>query len=167
MASATPSDMYMNFLDATVTMGATSTDVVSTEVATGLSIRGGLAFLIHKVEWCFNNIGAAATSYLEAALSTRSGETSVPELGDQGTIDRYFLDCNGGTSSSFYQSLPIHHNFLPPIPVAAPKIVCYATASVDTAVFRSKTLECRIGFTTVKIDSRMYTELAETWGFAN
>jgi len=168
MMAATPSDMYMNFLDASVTLGATSTDVVSTEIATGLSIRGGLAFLIHKIQYKMFEIGqAGVTANIPIALSTRAGEGSVPELGDQGCIDAALVDVNAGAAGAETRITPFEHGFLPPIPVASPKIVAYATCSANNATYQSGKIEIRIGFTTVKIDSKMYTELAETWGFAN
>jgi len=163
----TPSDMYMNFLDASVTLGATSTDVVSTEIATGLSIRGGLAFLIHKIEYAIEVLGATVTAGIDVALSTRAGEATVPELGDQGTIDSLIFDSDHSATGANDRIWPVTHPFLPPIPVASPKIVAYATCSINNAVYQSKKIHIRLGFTTVKIDSRMYTELAETWGFAN
>lgn len=164
--AVTPSDMYMNFLDATVTLdSANSSTLESTEIATGLSIRGGLAFLIHLVEIVWPDV--QADDHLLAGLSTKSGETSVPSLGDTGCISSFAMNYERVTQGINRCPQTQQLSYLPPIPLASPKIVAYAATNADDAQARSKVVHIRIGFTTVKIDNRLYTELAETWGFSN
>lgn len=165
--NTTPSDLYMNFLDASVTLGADSSVLAQSEVSTGLSIRGQLAFLIHLVQFQPVAIGQGVTADLACCVSTRADLTTMPDLGANGTIDKWFMDLDHAALGTDRMIGPWNHNFLPPIPVAAPKIVTYAKASVNNAVFQNKKINVRIGYTTVKIDSKLYTELAETWGFSN
>lgn len=167
---ATPSDMYMNFLDASVTTDATaSTTLASAEVATGLSIRGGLAFLIHKVEvmWPFLDFGANP-NHIRVMLSTKADQAALPDIGDQGAISGAQMCVDFSASGGLnLEENPKILNYLPPIPVASPKIVAYVDCLADDAAWRGKEVGVRVGFTTVKIDSKLYTELAETWGFSN
>lgn len=164
----TPQDMYMNFLDASGTHdSANSSTVTSTEVATGLSIRGNLAFLIHLIEILFYDTASLAEEAQNIGISTRAGLSSVPELGDQGCIfaDKFVKEFN--TSGTSYNVGLKQVRYLPPVPLAAPKIVTYVATDADEVNIRSQKIHVRIGYTTEKIDSKMYTELAETWGFAN
>ena len=160
--------MYMNFMDVSATLdSANSSTLVEEEVATGLSIRGGLAFLIHKVEIIPADIRGTVAEQTLVALSTKAGLTTIPELGDSGCILKYEDTFVYASSGVGFEHGPKHFNYLPPIPLAHPKIVTYVQTIADEASFRSVKVQIRIGFTTIKVDNKMYTELAEVWGFAN
>lgn len=168
MAKAAPSDLYMNFMDLTVAMNSTNSSTLVTEsVSTGLSVRSGLAWLIHKVEVIPGDINGAATAVVRTALSTRKDLTTIPALGDKGCILQMDMGILYSATGNSRHQTPIPYNYLPPIPLAAPTLNVYAQTTADTATQRGKDVKVRIGFTTQEIDNKLYLELAETWGFAN
>lgn len=154
----------MQFAAGKIVSAAASNTLVETELPTGLTIRGGFAWLIHFVEFTFAEIQAASTDQtLQFALSVRQGESAVPKITDSGTISRINLAILYQTSGVVIQSQTIRDPFLPPVIVANPKLSAYFATGTDEAGFRSKTFRFRIGYTTVPIDQRMYLEIAETW----
>lgn len=164
---ATPSDLYMNFLECSVTMNASNSSTLeSSAVNTGLSIRGQLAFLIHKIEVVPPYQGNTE-EVIRYAISTRDDLSTMPSLGDKGTVFHGHQDYRLATSGAIIALMPHVFDYLPPVPVASPKLVAYVQTAADDSSYRGLELQMRIGFTTVKIDSRMYAELAETWGFSN
>jgi len=159
-------DLYMNFLNVDVTTDAADASALeSSEINTGLSIRGGLAMLVHKIEIFFPDELVNGV-YLECALSTRKGLTTMPGLNDGGCIAKARrTPILAGAAYGVLVEYPQTLDFLPPVPLAAPKISLYAAAEADDASYRSKKIEVRIGFTTQPMESKMYLEIAETWGY--
>jgi len=168
MASA--NDLYVNFKDLSVTLDASDPNtLVSEDHATGLSIRGGLAYLIHKLEVFFPDEQGrlAAHSGLEVGLSTRKGLVALPALGDPGTIakcQRYF---SVATSGMAYDAQPKLVSYLPPIPFAFPNITLYAQelSGTNHASLRGTDVQVRMHFTTEKMSNALLQEISEVWGW--
>jgi len=167
--SATARDLYVNFAVAKSAYdAANTTTLMHATIETGLSIRGGLAWLIHFIDFWFapNNGANAHTQSL--ALSTRRDLAAMPGLGDQGLIDRcdtYFL-YSTAIGQGWYPDLrPVRRPFLPPIPIASPAITLYNVVSINEGSLQGKEVIARIGFTTVPMSNALYTEIAEVWGW--
>ncbi len=162
---AAPKDLYMNFKEITVvTDAANSVTLVEASVDTGLSIRGGFMWLIHLVEMEFDMPFIGTTHSLYAALSVLKGRAVLPTYGQNGLITRYVRTFEALTSGFTNVQEPNRFSFLPPIPVAAPNLSLYAKSSLDHATLRGKDIHCRIGYTTTKLDSAAFLEIAEAWG---
>lgn len=161
-------DLYMNFMSIDVDLDAAdSTTVVEQQVNTGLSVRGGLAWLIHLVEIYFTD-ASVHQNYLLAALSTRHGETEVPTIFDGGCIAAARRDSfTAGSAYWTFDYQPKQINYLPAIPIAAQSISLYAASETNSATYQGETIEVRIGYTTVELDAKMYLEIAEAWGYGN
>lgn len=171
-AGVTPKDMYMNFWASDIPALAASGTLYSVEFPTGLSIRGELAMLIHLVEWMIYPAASAevdAGQLVEMGLSTRQGLTAVPAWPDDGCIAEqvWKFESRSGAAGIFALQNYCYERqgFLPPIPVAAPVITLYGMKTNDGAPAGTPAVTCRIGFTTIPIDSKLYQEIAETWGW--
>jgi len=159
-----PRDLYMQFKDVSGQMAASATTLNEREPAPGMSIRGMLAFLIHKIEiwspdWGTNTRGGTF------ALSTISGLAAMPSLSDKGLLCKVKSDVFFVTNGAGYVESPIQLGYLPPVPLVAPNISMYCIADQAHADINGKEIEARICFTTVPLDAAMYTEIAETWGW--
>lgn len=166
---ATTKDLYMNFKDVEVDLDSTTSTatLVEAETDTGLTIRGGLVWLLHLIEWYFSDDAAAASVTQIACLSTVAGQATMPELTDKGTIAKAQSAFQFATGVGFQFGLmqPFAQHYLPPIPIASPQICLYAKTNVDNSNLDGDTIRARIGFTTAPLDNAMYTEIAETWGW--
>ncbi|TET55250.1 MAG: hypothetical protein E3J64_00565 [Anaerolineales bacterium] len=163
---AKPQDIYMQFADVSVAYHATDvTNVVEGFRNTGLSIRGGLVWLIHMIEILFIGIYYHGnTDQKESiALSTVTGLTSMPLLGRKGTLCKAELDHGLTTSGAASGEGPKILRYLPPIPFAAPSVRIYGACLNNQVPMQGKTIEARIGYTTEAIDKATYAELAEVW----
>ena len=160
-----PTDAYMNFKAVEGGTGADSDALQEYEETTGLSVRGQLVWLIHKIEWFFDVYFTTNFLSVNAALSTVSGLSAMPEITDIGCVARVRCGFNMVTSGASRYNEPFTQSFLPPIPLAAPKLNLYVQGAADHADGQNKDVNCRIGFTTTALDSAMYTEIAETWGW--
>lgn len=161
---ASSRDDYMNFVGTKVMLGADTSVVVKGEIDTSLSVRGGLAWLIHLVEWVMGYWTSPGQLLKRAVLSTRNNLTSYPALYDDGVIDQCIRDTSyeaGGHATDLW--MPKRHGYLPPIPIASSKLALYAHTVAHNAASVGEVIECRIGFTTIKLGAAAYTEVAETW----
>lgn len=163
---AAPKDLYLQFADVSVDLDASdSSTLVNEKVDTGLSIRGQLIWLIHQIEILFSTDEAQASVTQQLAICTRSGLTALPNLGDAGVLckaEKQFLFATSGLALEYS---PLSLKYLPPIPIAAPSLYVYAKTNTDSSFLRGDTIETRFGFTTAPLDSKAYTEIAETWGW--
>lgn len=167
---ATVRDSYMNFKAIDLTMGGTGV-LSETTWPTGLSIRGGLCMLIHLVEWSIGEpilVETDGRCLMDYAVSTRGGLATMPYIGDSGYIDGGMMNYDAKITTTGYHGVldldgMIRHGFLPPIPLAAAQLSFYTYPTLTT--FSAPNISCRIGFTTVELDSRLYTEIAEVWGW--
>lgn len=159
-----PKDAFMNFKGVKVSLDAAdSSALVEARLETGLSIRGGLAWLIHKIEVYMKAADADYT--LRVALSTRQGLTGIPLLNDDGTVC-YFEERGMLVTEGFpIIQRPLQAGYLPPVPLASAMLSLYAKTAADVATLRAKEIELRIGYTTTPLDAALYTELHETWGW--
>lgn len=163
-----PNDMFMNFTDVSVTTDASnSTTLVEGKVNTGLSIRGALIWLVHMIE-CYmpikELIGTTAHGML-VALSTRQGLVTMPNIGDDGVLSKFYQVYKLSTQGATELHSPLVNSYLPPIPLATPILSVYAASDVDIASLREALIPMRLGFTTAPLDAAAYTEIAEAWGW--
>lgn len=161
-----PRDLFLNFMDLTAKYDATdSSSLEETEFGTGLTIRGGLAFLIHQVEVIFPTF--AADNDQLCMLCTEKGKSAIGanQFGDKGVIAYFQRQWAYVTSGGGVIDTPMIARFMPPVPVAAPNISVYLKTSADEAALRAAPVGVRLGFTTVELDPALYTEVAETWGY--
>lgn len=161
-------DLYMNFANVLLSYDASnSATLVSAKVDTGLSIRGGLVWLIHFIDFWFANDPSAGHVTQQMALSTVNGLAAMPEITDKGLIERVDLQSFYYTAAGFQYGVGARkkENHLPPIPMASPQVVLYAKTAADITTIRGDAIKCRIGFTTAELDAAMYTEIAEVWGW--
>jgi len=160
----TMNDLYMQFAALSVILNGTNAQtLVEAMIHTGLSIRGGLAWLIHQVE-VFCPVGTlAGAEELYVAVAGIPSLGAMPELNDKGVLVRVTDAHTMVTNGMSQQYMPWVRHFLPPVPYAGPKMCVYARTRDDEAPYRGLVVRARICFTTVPIDSKMYAELAETW----
>lgn len=157
----TVKDAFLQFAVVKVTTdAANSTVLVQATLETGLSIRGGLAWLIHLLEW-FLPHQAATLADMSGVLCTVKGLTALPALGDKGVLSR--ADWVSNSASEMWQ--PHRQSFLPPVPIASPSLTLYAKSTADVAGLRGKEAHCRIGYTCITLDAALYQEIAEVWGW--
>lgn len=165
---ANSKDLYMQFADVSVNLDSSNTTtLVEGNVNTGLSIRGGLVWLIHLIEIIFAEGETTASVTQNIALSTTPDLAAMPDLGDAGVICKAEKQVILVTSGVAFNLQPSAFHYLPPIPLAAPQISIYANTTADNSPLRGDLVEARIGFTTVPLDSALYAEIAETWGWTS
>jgi hypothetical protein len=160
-AATAPKDIFMQFAAVVVGFdGADTTNLVSASLATGLSLRAGLIWLIHKIEWEVGLNICTANAGFRGALSVRAGLTVIPQRHQDGVLDAlaHHGSCGGGLQQ-------YEHAFFPPIPLAAASINIYARTSANVAQAVDDETAVRIGFTTAPLDAQTYQEIAETWGY--
>lgn len=157
-------DLFMQFAAGRLTAGANSGTLVEEVISTGLSIRGGYAWLIHFVEVMFTRSDSAdADNIRKVAFSVRQGEALLPEIDDAGTIARIDRAILYAASGVVQVPELMRYAMLPPVVIANPKVSVYYEDQTDDAPFRNLEIPFRIGYTTIPIDQKMYLEVAETW----
>jgi hypothetical protein len=159
--------MFAQFAAVHVDLDSADTTVlVSNRLDTGLSIRGGLLWLIHAIDWYLAMDYSTSSCRQTAALSTVEGLATMPNLQDRGCIDKIqenFIITTAVAINIWYN--PVRHGWLPPVPLAAPSINLYAQCTANIAALRGDEVACRIMFTTAPLDQAAYTEVAEVWGW--
>lgn len=160
-----PADMFMQFAEIKGTTGAVSNALEETKVQTGLTIRGGLLWLVHLVEINFEGDYTANFNGFEWALSTVSGQSTLPRQGDKGTVSRGRRRLEVITSGGSIYAEPIQMHYLPPIPLAAPTLSLYVLGETNHADGQNKNVDMRLGFTTAALDAKTTLEVAEVWGW--
>lgn len=160
-------DLFMQFAAVRVLLdGADSSTLVEGKVPTGLSVRGGLIWLIHQVEWMLpNHLLTQASVELEAAVCTVAGLAAMPQIHEKGVVAVDIEGCLLLTEGMTYFRHPVKDGFLPPVPLAAPNLSIYAKSGVDDANVRGEAVIARVGFTTAPLTNDVYAEIAETWGY--
>lgn len=161
-----PKDLYMNFKSIPGLSGAVATDLKEYNVDTGVTIRGHIIWLVHMVQFYIDfDTTSGVTNKIKYALSTLTKLTVMPELTDKGCIAKGQSHLWHITEGGFSRDIPKTQIFLPPIPVASPKLALYVQASVDNAEVRSKNCDVRMGYTTAAAEEGAYTEVVEAWGW--
>lgn len=168
MGSANARDAFMNYA-AWATVSADLATLRSGTLNTGLSIRGGLAWLLHKVEAYLSTIipitETDQSESIQVAVSTIPNQAGIPDWTSQGTVDYWNIESNVRlTTSGAWQTLfrqPLESVHLPPVPLASPQLVGYAIS--DRAHTAAVTF--RVQFTTQTLDQALYQEIAEVWGW--
>lgn len=164
MAKAKMRDLYMNIFPFSVTLADPADTFVEQKHATGMSIRGGLAWLVHLVEIAFLK-GMSVTNHVAVTVSTVANLGAMPDVADKGTLVAGALDHVFTTSGRAFHVRPSAWHFLPPLPIATANISAYAQCESDEVALQLATINGRLGFTTVELDAALYTEIAETWGY--
>lgn len=160
-------DTYLNFFSLEVTANAGADDLASNNQNTAAGPSTQVAWRIHLIEF-LPHMEFAATSILNIALSTRKGQSSIPELTDKGTVAVFRVHNKAVTSGIVRDGMPRMYSYLPPIIIAAPNLTVYCQCTTDDSAQRLAKHEVRIGFTAVSItDSGVYNELFQTWNFAD
>jgi hypothetical protein len=158
-------DLFMQWRTFKLSTDATdSSDVATDQMATGLSIRGDYAWIIHRVEMAWNSWRlSAADNFFACGLTTESGRTSTPDVADKGCIATLSFTWKVGAAAEAIMQEPLVWGCLPPMIIASPNIHLYCQTGADEAALRSKSATIRIGYTTVPIDQKTYLEIAETF----
>jgi hypothetical protein len=161
-----PTDIFMQFAAWKMTWPGTSTDLTEVKKQTGLSVRGGLMWLIHLVELTgFIKPPVVTDVMVTAALSTIAGAAAAPTPADKGYVAG-FTSVSTFLTSGMMQSLyPWVQHFLPPVPIAAPSLSAYIHSSADNSSLDGKDVHIRAGYTTTPLDAKAYAEIAETWSY--
>jgi hypothetical protein len=163
--NVTPKDLFIQYKDISVlTDGADSTTLVSADFDTGLSLRGGIAWLIHMIA-CQAEVLNVTAEGVRIALSTLKGKTAMPRLHDKGCIDVFSWVAEFLTSGMFALDAVSRHSMMPPLPLAAPNISLYVQTPTDVAAARGTFVDIRIGYTTMPLDAPIFQEIAEVWGW--
>jgi len=169
-------DTYLNWASINLTVVTNAITLNSQEMETGNSIRGELAWEIHRVEWHMEGYGQVVSSEADASdcvafsLSAIPGLASMQYATDVGTIDSLQIFGSAHITTSGYSKMfdkaPYTHHFLPPMIFARPKITLYGMCLGGNTLFSGGVyVTAKIGYTTVKItDPKLYAEIAETWG---
>jgi len=165
-----PKDIFMQFAALRVALDGVATQTLKeAKLNTGLSIRGGLIWLIHRIEFIADGILTAAgvSGRLWEALSTLPNQALLPELDDKGCLAQMVRIAEAAAASDGIGSsiMPKVFHFLPPIPLAAPSLSFYAKTGLHIASMVDEVQTCRIGFTTAPLDQGLYAEIAEVWGY--
>lgn len=156
-----PKDIFMQFKGIADT--AEGTTFTAAEFPTGLSIRGALLWLMHVVEFFLpQDSHSVINGSYELALSTKKGLTAVPNPLDDGVVAYHTSAIKEATNGGAYIPLVERHDFLPPVPLAAPILYLYGDG---TNAAYTGGIGVRVGFTTEELDAATYTEVAETWGW--
>ena len=164
---ARPKDIYGQFaLVRAFVHGSDTTETVTGKLNTGLSIRHGIIWLIHMVEFFTQELHQInADNDLSWVLSTVPEEPVIPELTDKGVIAKSQLEWTVLTSGGGAFELPAVRSFLPPIPIAAPSLNVYFKTADNSSPLYGALVEARIMYTTQEVDDpALYTEIAEVWG---
>lgn len=158
----TQRDLFMQFKYIQATTGADASTLTEGTASTGLSVRGGYAWLIHEVSVDIPKPSETDT-YLNIVLAVLNGQGTMPDIDDKGVIERwshYVQITTSGLSSKFVA--PEVRRFQPPIIIANPTLSLYVQGSNDAAL-NNKAFKVRIGYTTIPMDQEQYLEIAETW----
>ena len=176
-SNVSPTDILMQFFSLPLDVTALiSTTLFTSEYNTGLSIRGNYFWYIHLVEFHFLlkallKPAAAYEGALSCAISARSGLTVMPQPEDPGVVayQRLLIDGDSGGYAPVFAELTKRQSFLPPVPLAHPKLNVYMQMALGSGTAPTWTagrkLTARIGFTTAPLTAQMYEEIAETWGY--
>jgi len=163
-------DLFMQFKFIEVELDdADAAACVTSFEDTGLSIRGNYAMLIHRVDWNFRlNEARYETDFaLRAALTVDPTVTVQQYMDDIGVIDvmEFNVDYEVTTSGGLLDHVvkPFTRSYVPPVIICAPKLGIVVSGDGDKADWRSLEIKCRVGYTTIPIDEKMYLEIAETW----
>lgn len=158
------SDVFMNFAMIRATINAANSSTLAKgSVQTGLSVRGNLAWLIHRLELIIptQNDGY---NWVDAVLSANPGHSTLPSLDDDGVIAHMREGFNIKTSGASPIDFPKKDTFMPPVIYAKKTMNLYVKSNTDYAGYRNKDVLIRIGYTTIPVEEGTYTEVAETWG---
>lgn len=156
----------MQFKGLCVSLDASdTTTLVSADVDTGLSLRGGIAWLVHAIDVAWMDAVEAVAVVYSVALSTLKGQAVIPDLLAPGCVYRWNLQSTMLTSGRSDIHLQRREVFGPPVPLATPNLTIYASTQVDVAAARGDEIQIRIGYTTIPLEPAIFQEIAEVWGW--
>jgi len=165
LASQDP-DLYTNFFSIISAFNASNSTTLTEESAsTGMSVRGGFIWLVHKVEFFMDEVHQInADNDLKAVLSTVPGQTVIPPLTRKGTLARVQVEWILSTSGGGAIQQPFVVDFALPVPIASRRLVLYAETADDSSPLHSAAVEARVHYNTIPATAQAYTEVAEVWG---
>lgn len=162
-AAQKPTDVFMQFASWSLTWAPVTTTVVEEPKNTGLSVRGGLMWIIHMIDITGVFVPIVHGNTIFACLSTVSGATVQPTAGDKGYLGGFSHTLSAPAAGATNSSLPESIHYLPPVPVASPNISGYISGEFDDTSLDGRTMHIRVGYTTTPLDAKSYAEIAETW----
>lgn len=161
-------DDLMQFASVEVNLDAVDgTVLVTTRLDTNMSVRGNMAWKLHRLDLRLPIRSAGVTNTLAVALSTRAGLTSVPTFTQRGCIQRWDFVNESTISGVLTGFFPRVDTFVPPLPIASPAIHIYAALDVSVPVLLGLKCAIRLGFTTEELDNDMRQELLDVWGWGS
>ena len=165
----TSKDLFMQFASIAGVLGAADSSVLQAfQLPTGLSVRGGLLWLVHAVQFFhpMHKSLAVGAQGIRLSLSTHVNEATLPGLEDPGVIAVClpFLQQITAENAYGYSGPGEDQHYLPPVPLAAPVLTLYAESNADEMNLWSAPVGVRIGYTTSPLDEASYAEIAEVWG---
>jgi hypothetical protein len=162
---ARPKDIFMQFASAVdVLVNAATHTVVEVPIATAMSVRGAFIWLVHQVEFDFEEWLPNTDAVLRMALSTRQGLAAVPTLDEEGVVAAMTIHEDVVSNGTGVLVLPVTARFLPPVPLATSELSFYFALHAHLAALGNMRCSCRVGFTTAELDAGAYMEIAEVWG---
>lgn len=159
-----PTDVFMQFATLEGVWPGVTTGLTEAKLKTGLSIRGGLMWLVHMVE-LITTQPSVSGNRAQVSLSVREDLVTTPRLSDAGCIAEFMQHCLFAASGRSIGQFPKVAHFLPPVPLAAPNLSLYWVSSADDVALDGLPVIARVGYTTSPLDARSYAEIAETWAY--
>lgn len=163
-SQANPTDVFMQFAAIGGVWPGVTTVLTEVALKTGLSIRGGLMWLLHQIEFATSQ-PAANASIMSMALSVRDGLVTMPTIEDPGCLAELTMMRLVTTTGATTWAFPHVQHFLPPIPLAAPNLSLYFRTTTDDSGLDTNRASVRLGYTTTPLDAKAYAEIAETWAY--
>lgn len=155
-------DVFMQFAVLQATWAAVSTTLVEGSLKTGLSIRGGLLWLIHMIQ-IYQKHCEITNAVCSQVVSSIEGLSALPTPTDKGCLEAFSHCRHFTTNGGSVLKMPHEQKFLPPIPFAGPNLSLYLQSTVDAPLLDGTVCYARVGYTTAPIDKDAYAELAEVW----
>lgn len=160
-------DVYMNVFPLEVTFGADASLLVSANHNTSAGPSSKQAWRIHAIEWMWQGV-RGAYNRTEFVISTRKNLAALPQITDMGSVAKLQKKCaSAGAAFLYIDTQPFVQTFLPPMIIAASNLTLYAKSSAADAQANSTKVEARLLYTMVDLTSDIYSELFQTWNFAN
>lgn len=158
--AVTKKDKYINIAVGSVTMSAANT-LTESEILTNLSIRAGLAWEIHFVDFQVSNSDLIAQNdHTNIVLSGKQGEAALPNLISDQYIAGYHLLVAFVTSGHSIIDVIKRVRFPKPMIFLKDKMSLYGFSAGQSGALTGL---CRIGYTVTPVKAMTALEIAETW----
>lgn len=167
-----PEDVYAQALRFTVTESANSTLTEGNAILTGASVRGqgGIAIEVHRIIGQLglpeDNPAATAQETAYGSISTRSGLTSIPALGDEHCVYTTSKLIRGGVATYLplvfdaEDLMPRNMRYVPPILLSHSRLYPYVLSTNSSA---THTFQGQIWFNYVDITGELAIEALEVF----